>query len=155
MHTIGPALTECIFIYMQTIMTYSFSDYFTYSIAILVPAIIFLVFPRDSALGLHFCALPVWANGIQNEEMGQTDLQYHLHITFRQSWKSPQRDIFETHYNIFFWKKWNSIVEIKQIFFGKVAESFSVFSSVDETFYRLMQHSWIKKCFQVIGHYSC
>lgn len=56
------------FPYMQTIKTYTFSDYFTYSIAILVSSIIFLVFPKDSILGL-----PVQADGKENEEMDQTD----------------------------------------------------------------------------------
>lgn len=49
-------------------MTYRFPDYFTYSIAVLVPSIIFLVFPKGPIL-----ELPVQADGKENEEMGQTD----------------------------------------------------------------------------------
>lgn len=68
---------------MQTIMTYSFPDYFTYSIEISTFHN-FLSVSKSPILGV-----PVWADGKENEEMGQTDPQYHLHVII-QSWKGPQ-----------------------------------------------------------------
>lgn len=91
-NTIDPTLREGIFTYMQIIMTYSFLDYFTYSITILVFSIIFLVFPKGPILGL-----PVWGDGNENEEMDQTDPQYHLHIVIQAELERSSGDISEKH----------------------------------------------------------
>lgn len=70
---------------MYIIMTYTFSDYFTYSI---VTCHHFLSIPKGSILRLHFCRLPVWTDRKEKKSPKPT-YSITFVLSFRQSWKSP------------------------------------------------------------------